>query len=123
MEKLIPLPKGYRIGKNRYVGYDFLDDKGAIVTQHPKNNNAKRSLVWEIYKKGGQKMNDPIEWEFGVPASKVDLERLYSEACNITTIMALVYYEQLKLKAPVTYARYKKWIEDNHKWTGCIKLL
>jgi len=101
--------------------------KVAFDEGYKQGYEAGKREVWAEVRRDlrkGEKeiMDDPIEWEFGVPASQVDLERLHSEASSVSTIMALIYFEQFRLKAPITYMRYKKWVEDNNKWMGCIKL-
>ena len=45
MPDLITLPKGYTVRENRMVGVDYLDPKGNILFQHPKDDNAARILI------------------------------------------------------------------------------
>lgn len=49
MESQVKLPPGYTVRENRLVGFDFLNESGVIVLQHPYNSNTARRLVWEIY--------------------------------------------------------------------------
>ena len=48
MPDLISLPKGYTVRENRMTGVDYLDPKGNIVFQHPKDDNPARKLVRAI---------------------------------------------------------------------------
>lgn len=51
MEKsLRDLPDGFTVRYSRVIGYSFIDPKGIVVVQHPKDNDAIRSLVWTIYR-------------------------------------------------------------------------
>ena len=50
-ESLIELPEGYTVEYNKTVGYNFKNEKGWIVVQHPKDNNSIRKLVWIFYEK------------------------------------------------------------------------
>ena len=68
-------------------------------------------------------LNDVIEWGFDVPPCQVDLERVYSEAISVPTIIAQAYFEEFRLNASVTYARFKEWVGNNNKNMGCLKLL
>jgi len=47
--KLMDLPPGYKSRIDRGHGYDFLDDQGEIIEQHPVDDNAIRTMVWNIY--------------------------------------------------------------------------
>jgi hypothetical protein len=51
MEKsLRDLPEGYTIKYSRAIGYSFINPEGIVVVQHPKDNDAIRSLVWTIHR-------------------------------------------------------------------------
>lgn len=50
-ENLINLPPKWKAIKNDVVGFDFIDEKGKISLQHPKDNNAIRKFCWAIYNK------------------------------------------------------------------------
>lgn len=52
---------------------------------------------------------DIYEWDFPVPSSQVDLERIAYECEYISTIMALIYLKSLREKAPVVFKRLKAW--------------
>lgn len=59
-------------------------------------------------------MEDPIEWEFSVPASRVDLHRIYQELSCLPAIFAAAYLGELKMHAPVTYAMFAEYAETNN---------
>lgn len=54
-------------------------------------------------------MNDPIEWDFGVPASQVDLERMWNECRAVGLFSRTSYVAELKRHAPVTYKLYEQY--------------
>ena len=45
------------------------------------------------------------EWEFDVPSSEVDLERLESEILDLPAIVGEFYIGKLRIKAPIVYSR------------------
>jgi hypothetical protein len=61
----------------------------------------------------GFRMSDPIEWEFGCPASQVDLSRLYSELASLPAIYAFSYVAELKKNAPTVYRRLADHLAAN----------
>ena len=50
-EKYVDLPYGYSVKHNFAVGYEFYDEDGELVMQHPCDNGSIRRLVGSIYKK------------------------------------------------------------------------
>lgn len=52
------------------------------------------------------------EWEFDEPPEKVDLERIWNELQTTTLRELACYMAELKRQAPLTYARYNKWVRD-----------
>lgn len=61
---------------------------------------------------------DPIEWEFDVPASQVDLKRIVGELNGVKAIYTYAYMEQLKKNAPTTFARLGQWAAENNRLHG-----
>lgn len=57
-------------------------------------------------------ISDPIEWEFGVPASKVDLERIWIELGGMPAIYSIAYINDLKAKAPTVHRRLMAWAKE-----------
>jgi hypothetical protein len=57
--------------------------------------------------------SDPVEWEFGVPASQVDIQRLCSELIGLPAIYVYSYIDQLKKNAPVVYGRFVEYARAN----------
>lgn len=45
-EFLIDLPEGYTVRYDEDIGYSFIDRRGRIIVQHPKDNDSIRKLVW-----------------------------------------------------------------------------
>ena len=52
--------------------------------------------------------SEPTEWEFGVPADRVDFERLAYEWLSVPVITGLSYLGMLKKNAPRTYELFKQ---------------
>ena len=50
--KLMDLPPGYTSRKDRGHGYDFINECGDIVEQHPVDDNSIRTLIWNYYYRG-----------------------------------------------------------------------
>jgi hypothetical protein len=44
------LPEGYIVTYSKAIGYSFINPKGIVIVQHPKDNDAIRSLVWTIHR-------------------------------------------------------------------------
>jgi len=54
------LPPNYTVEENPCVGYDFLDERGRCVIQHPVDSNSIRALVWQYYYQRQDKPSDII---------------------------------------------------------------
>lgn len=67
-------------------------------------------------------VDDPIEWEFGVPASQVDLERIERELRYVPAAMCFVYLDALKTNAPTVYGRFAKRTNQTAMAEGSIAL-
>jgi hypothetical protein len=63
---------------------------------------------------------DPVEWEFGVPASQVDVERIVRELRGLTVVAVQMYLGALKRKAPTVYARLAQHATDNDAMPGIV---
>lgn len=55
--------------------------------------------------------NDPIEWEFTVPASQVDMQRIWFELSKVNVFARASYLVELKLRAPVTFGLYCDYVK------------
>lgn len=59
-------------------------------------------------------MSDPIEWEFGVPASQVDVRRIWEELAGASGAQTLAYLGALRQNAPTVYRRLGEWAKENN---------
>ena len=57
-------------------------------------------------------MSDPVEWDFGVPASQVDVQRIHDELQGIPAIYVYAYLGELKTRAPTVYRRLGTWAQE-----------
>ncbi len=51
-------------------------------------------------------MDDPIEWQFDVPASQVDIDRIYRECSEMNVFARAGYLVALEKNAPKVFERY-----------------
>ena len=50
-ERKTPLPKGWKVVENSAVGYDYFDETGRLVMQHPYDTESALAVAWDIYRR------------------------------------------------------------------------
>lgn len=60
-------------------------------------------------------MSDPIEWDFGVPPSQVDIDQIHAECLGLDVFSRASYILTLETKAPTTFLHYRD------KYLGGVK--